>query len=690
MRPPLSLMPLIPIAIAMAVGIILSDCMGYVAVGSGAVAISIALAALKRNLAAITGCAVGAGALAFGLGTPHSGRLPYDRPVILEADIREVSDGEVTCRLIAEPIRYTDDSGSYRFDRTEHLYLYIPSTEPYIEAGDRIAVVTLIQRPSDLTYFPEETSEYQRMRRKGAGGKAFVHPDSVILVKDSPDIFMKLLKLRRAVTGIIYSSGMDGPTKQLVNILLTGDTSGIDQELRQRFSGAGIAHVLALSGLHVGIIASLLLVMLYPLRLCGLRAAASVAAMVMLWAYAALTGMSASVTRAVVMASVLLLTSLLQRRHSAANALCLAAILIMAFDPGALFTVSFQLSFAAVAGILILATPLNPVPPRRRILHGLTGMLTVTVAAILATGAVAAYYFHAFPIYFLIANVAIAPLLPALVATSIFAIILEGCGCGIGWLNQFVDLLASGVTGIAETVSGLPGATVTGIYFSPWLLTGMAAAIGALAYGLHRRRTAGLLASALCAAITVCIALIAPPRDTSGIYMIPSYHYTCIAAATPGNVTVISNAGDRMLREIAGRERHRFRDYMSRRGIDSLTAVNRRIDLPGIRYRYPVIQIGTSSVVLADDADAMPVALETPPVYLIVCRGFRGTMTDLAATYHPDTIVISSDLNSRLSARYLGECNDIDQPAYLMRPDRVPDLNALLRRPYAYNRTESP
>ena len=649
-------MPLIPIAIAMAVGIILSDCMGYVAVGSGAVAISIALAALKRNLAAITGCAVGAGALAFGLGTPHSGRLPYDRPVILEADIREVSDGEVTCRLIAEPIRYTDDSGSYRFDRTEHLYLYIPSTEPYIEAGDRIAVVTLIQRPSDLTYFPEETSEYQRMRRKGAGGKAFVHPDSVILVKDSPDIFMKLLKLRRAVTGIIYSSGMDGPTKQLVNILLTGDTSGIDQELRQRFSGAGIAHVLALSGLHVGIIASLLLVMLYPLRLCGLRAAASVAVMVMLWAYAALTGMSASVTRAVVMASVLLLASLLQRRHSAANALCLAAILIMAFDPGALFTVSFQLSFAAVAGILILATPLNPVPPRRRILHGLTGMLTVTVAAILATGAVAAYYFHAFPIYFLIANVAIAPLLPALVATSIFAIILEGCGCGIGWLNQFVDLLASGVTGIAETVSGLPGATVTGIYFSPWLLTGMAAAIGALAYGLHRRRTAGLLASALCAAITVCVA----------------------------------NAGDRMLREIAGRERHRFRDYMSRRGIDSLTAVNRRIDLPGIRYRYPVIQIGTSSVVLADDADAMPVALETPPVYLIVCRGFRGTMTDLAATYHPDTIVISSDLNSRLSARYLGECNDIDQPAYLMRPDRVPDLNALLRRPYAYNRTESP
>lgn len=681
MRPPLSLMPLIPIAVAMAVGIILSDCMGSAAVGFGAVAVSIALAALKRNHAAITGCAVAAGALAFGLGTPQSGRLPYDRPVILEADIREVSDGDVTCRLIAEPIRYADDSGSYRFDRAEHLYLYIPSTEPYIEAGDRIAIATRIQRPSDLTYFPEETSEHQRMRRNGAGGKAFVHPDSVISVKDSPDIFMKLLKLRRAVTGIIYSSGMDGPTKQLVNILLTGDTSGIDQELRQRFSGAGIAHVLALSGLHVGIIASLLIVMLYPLRLCGLRAAASVAVIVLLWAYAALTGMSASVTRAVVMASVLLLASLLQRRHSAANALCLAAILIMAFDPGALFTVSFQLSFAAVAGILLLATPLNPVSPRRRILHGLTGMLTVTVAAMLATGAVAAYYFHAFPIYFLIANVAIAPLLPVLVATSIFAIILEGCGCGIGWLSHIVDLLASGVTGTAETVSGLPGATVTGIYFSPWLLTGIAAAIGALAYGLHRRRTAGLLASALCAAITVCVALIAPPRDASGIYMIPSYHYTCIAAATPGKVTVISNAGDRMLHEIAAREQPRLRDYTSRRGIDSLTAVNRRIDLPGIRYRYPVLQIGTSSVVLTDDATAMPVALETPPVYLIVCRGFRGTMTDLAATYRPDTIVISSDLNSRLSARYLGECNDIGQPAYLMRPDRVPDLNALLRRP---------
>ena len=188
------------------------------------------------------------------------------------------------------------------------------------------------------------------------------------------------------------------------------------------------------------------MIALYPLRLCRMRSAASASAIILLWSYAAVTGLSASVTRATVMASVLLMASMLQRRHSPANALCLAAMLIMAFDPTALFTISFQLSFAAVAGILLFARLLNPTAPRRRIAHRLAGIVSVSLSAMLATGAISAYYFHTFPIYFLPANVAVAPLLPLLISGGATAITIEACGGDPVMLNSVVDLLAQCVT----------------------------------------------------------------------------------------------------------------------------------------------------------------------------------------------------------------------------------------------------
>ncbi|WP_304966949.1 ComEC/Rec2 family competence protein [Paramuribaculum intestinale] len=679
MRAPLSMMPLIPAATAMAAGIILSALTDAALIGLAALAAAIIFAALKQNHTAITTCAAAAGALAFGVGAPDEEALPFNRPITLEADIKEVKDGDATRRLKVSPVRYADEEGSYRLSNPADIYLYIPSTEPYTEPGDRIVATTAIERPETRTYFPEETSEQQRMKRSGIAGKAFVKPENIISAEPSPRIMMRLIKLRMSITGIIYRSGMKGDTKRLVNILITGDTSDMNQSTRKSFSGAGMAHVLALSGLHVGIIASLLMIALYPLRLCRMRSAASASAIILLWSYAAVTGLSASVTRATVMASVLLMASMLQRRHSPANALCLAAMLIMAFDPTALFTISFQLSFAAVAGILLFARLLNPTAPRRRIAHRLAGIVSVSLSAMLATGAISAYYFHTFPIYFLPANVAVAPLLPLLISGGATAITIEACGGDPVMLNSVVDRLAQCVTGIANLCNNLPGATLDGLYFSPWLLVGAALATALLAYGLHCRRMAGMTASALCAVATISMGMIQATPERSGVYIIPAAGYTCVAVATPGSVSIISTAGDRQLSEIAAREMPRMRDYMGRRGIDTLMTANRRAEFPGVVYRCPTLHIGNSSVVFADGNRNTKPTDSAPPVYVIICRGYRGTMKEIATQYRPDTIVMSTDLNTKIADRYMNECRQLNMPAYSMRSGRIPDLNALLR-----------
>ncbi len=673
------MMPLIPAATAMAAGIIFSAITDAAITGLTALAAALICAALKHNHTAITACAAAAGALAFGVGAPDTEALPCDRPVTLEADIKEVKDGDATRRLRVIPIRYADREESYRLTNPADVYLYVPSIEPYAEPGDRIVVTTSVERPDSRTYFPEETSEQLRMKRSGVYGKAFVKPENIISTEPSPRIMMRLIRLRRAITGIIYSSGMKADTKRLANTLITGNTSDMSQPIRQHFSGAGMAHVLALSGLHVGIIASLLMIILYPLRLCRMRIAASTASIILLWSYAALTGMSASVTRATTMASVLLMASMLQRRHSPANALCLAAMLIMAFDPMALFTISFQLSFAAVAGILLFARLLNPTTPRRRIVHRLAGVVAVSLSAMLATGAISAYYFHYFPVYFLPANVAAAPLLPLLISGAAASIAIESCGGDPVMLNAAVDRLAQGVTGIADFCNDLPGATIEGIYFSPWLLAGAAISVALLAYGLHCRRAAGLSASALCGAATIILGMLPATPDRSGIYIIPAAGYTCVAVATPGSVTIISNSGDRQLSEIAEREMPRMRDYMSRRNIDTLLTANRQADLPGIAYRYPTLHVGYRHIVLADGCLHTKPADGLPPVYVIICHGYRGNMKEIAEIYRPDTIVMSADLNPKTGDRFINECRQMNQPAYSMRSGRIPDLNALLR-----------
>ena len=83
-------------------------------IGLAAIAASIIFAALKQNHTAITTCAAAAGALAFGVGAPDEEALPFNRPITLEADIKEVKDGDATRRLKVSPVRYADEKGSYR------------------------------------------------------------------------------------------------------------------------------------------------------------------------------------------------------------------------------------------------------------------------------------------------------------------------------------------------------------------------------------------------------------------------------------------------------------------------------------------------------------------------------------------------------------------------------------------------
>ncbi|WP_438872031.1 ComEC/Rec2 family competence protein [Paramuribaculum intestinale] len=313
---------------------------------------------------------------------------------------------------------------------------------------------------------------------------------------------MRLIKLRMSITGIIYRSGMKGDTKAAGQHTDHRRHLGYEPVDTKEFFGRGHGSRTCAQRTSRRIIASLLMIALYPLRLCRMRSAASASAIILLWSYAAVTGLSASVTRATVMASVLLMASMLQRRHSPANALCLAA---MAYHwpsiPRHYSTISFQLSFAAVAGILLFARLLKSDPHHADIAHRLAGIvIRITLRHACHRGNIGILFPHLSDLFSSgqrgCGSAAAAPD----IGRSNRHTPSRSCGGDPVMLNSVVDRLAQCVTGIANLCNNLPGATLDGLYFSPWLLVG-----GSLGYSASRLWAAlpaqwpDWTASALCA-----------------------------------------------------------------------------------------------------------------------------------------------------------------------------------------------
>lgn len=279
--------------------------------------------------------------------------------------------------------------------------------------------------------------------------------------------------------------------------LVLGKRDLISEELRSAYADTGAVHVLAVSGLHVGILAFLLSWLfqwLLPRGKLGrwLRLLLSLAG---IWGFALLTGFSPSVQRAALMFSVILFGVQGRRIPNLFNSLAAAAIFIFLLDPQQLFSVGFQLSFSAVAGIGLF---------QRRIQRALQlpfgwqralwAVLSVSLAAQIGTLPFVIYYFHQFPLYFLLSGsiviyTAYAALMLGLVH-GLLAYLLPALAGVSGWL---LDLVIGVQNAVVYWCQQLPGAAQQLIPIAGWQLLALIALIGGLAIWLQWRRFQQLL-----------------------------------------------------------------------------------------------------------------------------------------------------------------------------------------------------
>jgi competence protein ComEC len=250
--------------------------------------------------------------------------------------------------------------------------------------------------------------------------------------------------------------------------LVYGYDDDIDGETMQAYANTGTLHVLAVSGMHVGIIYMILALLLTPLNSSKKgKIIKQVLLLVMLWVYSLICGFSPSILRATVMFSFIIVADILNMRSSVYNTLAASAWVLLCYDPNILANVGFQLSYMAVLGIVFFQPLIaNWYTATNWLMHQIWSITAVSLSAQLITFPIGLLYFHQFPNYFLFSNLIIIPLTTLILYGGILLLAISSFSWLSWLLGQALFFLIGFTNYLVKGVEQLPFAYTNGIHIS--------------------------------------------------------------------------------------------------------------------------------------------------------------------------------------------------------------------------------
>lgn len=344
------------------------------------------------------------------------------------------------------------------------VILYVPkdSAMAVLEAGQAVRFNCTMRCPENGESLDFDYASY--LYRHGWSGTAWVNRGRITAGELPDRVGYRALtaRVRKRLIDKYREWGMEGEVLSVVSAVTLGYKRDMDGELKEKYSASGASHVLAVSGLHVGIMCSVLY-LLFPVfrRRPSLRWLREFIVMGTMWTYAAVIGFPLSITRSLIMFSMIAVCRITERNTSSINTLAFAALAILSMDPAALFDMSFQLSFSAVLSILVFEPPLAAlVKTENRAVAYLRDLVAVSVAAQLGTAPIIMAQFSTFSTYFLLTNLLMIPVMFLVVSMSV-----------VMWLVSPVALLRNASVwilshlvrtgnGFVDMIAGLPQSVI--------------------------------------------------------------------------------------------------------------------------------------------------------------------------------------------------------------------------------------
>lgn len=328
-----------------------------------------------------------------------------------------------------------------------------------VNVGDRIRVdapLTSIARVPDPGGFDRQKWAASR----GISMEVFAPSDHWHIVGREGHWTDPFSTARKSISAWLNGSDLPLRERALVKALVLGQRDELDSEQRTAFARSGTIHVLAVSGMHVGLIFTILTFMFgWWGSSDRARIIRGVVILLALWGYAGLTGGAPSVLRATIMFSLFTLANMSAQRTDHLNSLFAAALILLVWDPSMLMRIGFQLSFLAVLGIILFYKPVEGLwSPKSKLMRTIWSLAVVSISAQMLTTPVSLVLFKAFPVWFLPANIVVVTAVGFAVYGAVALVFLYKVpylGAAITWV---MTLLLKGVGIVTDFFAELPGA----------------------------------------------------------------------------------------------------------------------------------------------------------------------------------------------------------------------------------------
>lgn len=506
-----------------------------------------------------------------------------------------------------------------RIDRTILLSWMPDSLSKPLACGDSVCFYAKVSYPfseKELTRF--DYGDY--LLRKSISGTALAYAGNWRCTGKPRSLSVSQLAkvCQQQVVDVYRSWGFDQDVQAVVSALTIGEKTDLTPELKAMYSAAGVSHVLALSGLHVGILSCILLWLFYPLTyLKHGRKILAFLVVCLLWLFAFISGLSSSVVRAVVMYSLYTFASFCsEERFSGMHSLVLAAFLMLIYNPFFLFDISFQLSFTAVFSILAFYPLFSRwLCIKNCVLRYVWNTLSLSVSAQLGTLPFILYYFGSFPTYFLLANLVVVILAGGILMLTLVAL----CVASVPMVGSTVMTLLEWCTSVLNEstrwVQQLDGSQITSVYLSSSQACLLIAVIICFylcwASGIHRKASGWIRLLMVCNLFVVVSCVEYTGEAPEQLYFFRSEVYT--------------------------RKRDCVSTHRSETGLLCIRNVHIAV-LDDARWRT------------CESLSRLPLE------YAYICRGFKGSLSQLDKLFVIRQVILDSSLSDAFREKLIREC----------------------------------
>lgn len=415
------------------------------------------------------------------------------RSVKVEAEVFQGGDGELRQRQRAL------------------IYLGLDSAAQQLQYGDILMVSTRFQRIKNSGN-PDSFDYVRYMARRGLHYSGYVTKWGWQRVgRKVPDPLKALAKsLEQQLSKIFSDAGMNGQEYDIIRAILLGDDDTMDPSLKSAYAAAGVSHILCVSGMHVGVIFMIISFLLKPMDYFPrMRMLKSAILLCCIWLYAAITGLSPSVTRSATMFTFVTFGALLNRHTNIFHSLLASLFILLTINPLLLFEVGFQLSYLAVFGIVLFQPKIVDLwHPKNRIMQYFWELMAVSMAAQLFTFPICTYYFGQFANYFLLSNLSVVSLSFVVMVTGVGLLVLSF----VPWLGKFVTVALTWEIRIMNRIilfiEELPGSVTRNIDYSIPQVLLLYVSILCLYLTIHyRHRLAGWISYTAFVLFSVCFSI---------------------------------------------------------------------------------------------------------------------------------------------------------------------------------------